>query len=159
MLEIKYVIDNPTGIDTTKLAQVSDELWRIGCLEDIKSKVSQELFCLFLGINLVGIWQSEGWDAMIGEQADFVPYIPMVLTELNLPDIAEAFGNVIKLYPEWTVFKSNDAEYYDIYNFLNILSYKPQSENLKRIEQEKRRDTVKLMRKNVTYLDDLTEQY
>ena len=158
-IEIKDVIDDPTDIGTMEFVKVSDKLWRIGCLDDIKSKVSPELFCLHIGINLVGIWQSEGWASIIGEQADFIPYIQVALTELDLPDIAEAFETVIRIYPEWTVFRSNDAEYYDIYNFLNTLSYKPQDEKLKKITQEKRRDTVKLMRDSIGNLDVLTEKY
>jgi len=98
-----------TSIDETKLVQISDELWKMGSLEDIKANVSPDLFYLHVGINIVGIWKGEGWDGIIVEQADFVPYIPVVLTELNLPDIRDAFENVIKLYPEGTVFKSDDA--------------------------------------------------
>ena len=40
---------------------------------------------------MIGIWKSEGWDSIIGEQADFVPYIPVVLQELELCDVRDAF--------------------------------------------------------------------
>ncbi len=159
MLTIKDVIDNLGNIDETKLVQISGKLWKMGSLEDIKANVSPDLFYLHIGINLVGIWKGEGWDGIIGEQADFVPYIPAVLTELNLSDIRDAFENVIKLYPEGTVFKSDDEEYYDVYNFLQTPSYNVQNEKLKMIAPEKRREMVKLMQQNVRILDDLTEPY
>ena len=159
MLQIKDVIGSPANLDETELARISDELWNMGCLKDIKAKVSPELFCLHVGINVVGMWKGEGWAGIIGEQADFVPYIPMVLKELHLPDIRDAFEDVINLYPEGTVFKTNDAEYYDLYNFLQTLSYKVQNEKLKMIAREERREMVKLMRQNVRILDNLTEQY
>lgn len=81
------------------------------------------------------------------------------MTELNLPDIRDAFENVIKIYPEGTVFKSDDAEYYDICNFLQNVSYEAQNEKLKMIAPEKRHEMVELMRQNVGTLDDLTELY
>lgn len=44
--------------------------------------------------DMIGLWKSEGWDVIIGEQADFVPYIPLVLQEFELPDVRERFENV-----------------------------------------------------------------
>ena len=67
--------------------------------------------------------------------------------------------NVIKLYPEGTVFKSDDEEYYDVYNFLQTPSYNVQNEKLKMIAPEKRREMVRLMQQNVRILDDLTKPY
>lgn len=128
-------------------------------MEDIKANVGTELFYLHVGINMVGIWKGEGWGGIIGEQADLVPYIPIVLEELDLSDIRAAFEGVIGLFPQGTVFKSDSAEYYDIYNFLGTFSHKVQNEKLKTIAPEKRREMVKLMRQKVRILDKLTEQY
>lgn len=44
--------------------------------------------------DMIGLWKSEGWDVIICEQADFVPYIPVVLQEFELPDVRERFENV-----------------------------------------------------------------
>lgn len=126
---------------------------------EIKEKVTAELFNLHIGINMIGIWKSEGWDSIIAEQADFVPYIPVVLQELELCDVRDAFENVIALFPEETVFKSNNEEYYDIYNFFTSFSHKAQNEKLKAVAPEKRREMVKAKRHKVSFLDELTEQY
>lgn len=159
VLKIKDMIEDINNLDEALLAQLSDKLWELGNLDDIKERVSSELFDLHIGINMIGIWKSEGWDSLIGEQADFVPYIPASLQELGLWDIRNVFENAISLFPEDTVFKSDNEEYYDVYNFLTSFSYKAQSEKLKAIAPEKRRDLVKLLRQKVKLLDELTEQY
>ena len=159
MLKIEDVIENLNNLDVTAFAQLSNKLWELGNLDDIKEKVTPELFHLHIGINMIGLWKSEGWDAIIGEHAYFVPYIPVVLREFELPDIRERFENVISLFPEGTVFRSDNEEYYDVYNFLTTFGHKTQSEKLKAIAPEKRRELVKSMRQNVNFLDELTELY
>ena len=152
-------IEDMHNVDVTELTGISEELWKLGSLENIKENVSPEVFYLHVGINMIGIWKSEDWSGILGEQADLVPYIPWVLEALCLPDIREAFEKVIELFPEGTVFKSDSEEYYDIYNFLGTFSYKVQNEKFKTIAPEKRREMVKLMRQRVKVLDELTEQY
>lgn len=159
MLKIEDVIEDLNNLDEAAFAQLSDKLWELGSLDDIKEKVTAELFNLHIGINMIGIWKSEGWDSIIGERADFVPYIPLFLQELELCDVRDAFENVISLFPEGTVFKSDNEEYYDIYNFFTSFSHKAQNEKLKAVVPEKRREMVKAKRQKVSLLDELTEQY
>ncbi len=159
MLQIEDVIENLNNLDETAFAQISDKVWKLGSLVEIKEKVTAELLNLHIGINVIGIWKSEGWDGILGEQADFVPYIPTVLQELELYDVRDVFENVIALFPEETVFESDNEEYYDIYNFFTSFSYKAQNENLKAVSSEKRRERVKTMRQKVSLLDEVTEQY
>lgn len=159
ILEVTDIVGDLENLDIDKLVQISDKLWEFGNLEEIKAKVNPKLFNLHIGINIVGIWKGEGWSTILGEQADLVPYIPEVLTKLNLSDIREAFEKVIELYPEGTVFKSDCEEYYDIANFLQTFSHKPQNERLRTIEPEKRREMVKQMRQRVNDLDEITAQY
>lgn len=159
MLKIEDVIKDLKDLDETEFVQVSDKLWKLGSLAEIKEKVTSELFILHIGMNMIGIWKCEGWDFLIGEQADFVPYIPMVLQEFELYDIRDAFENVIALFPDETVFKSDNEEYYDIHNFFMSFSYKVQNEKLKAVSSEKRREVVKTMRQKISLLDELTKQY
>lgn len=159
MLQIEDVIENLNNLDDVAFAQLSNKLWELGSLDDIKEKVTVELFNLHIGINMIGIWKSEGWDSIIGEQTDFVPYISTVLQELELCDVRDAFENVIALFPEETVFNSDNEEYYDIYNFFTSFSHKARNEKLKAVTPEKRREMVKLMRQRVSLLDALTEKY
>lgn len=159
MLTITEVIPNSTTINEGELALISDKLWQIGCLEEIKEKVSPDLFYLHIGINVIGGWKMEGWWYIICEQADFVPYIPKTLEKLQLPQIKAAFEEVISMFPEYTVFKSDDAGYYDICNFLQSAGIKVQDERLKSISSEERRAMVKQTRKKLDALEELTEAF
>lgn len=159
MLKIKDMIEDPDNLDAAALERLADKLWKLGSLDDIKEKVTAELFHLHIGINLIDIWKVGGWDSIIGEQADFVPYIPTVLQEFKLYEVQNAFENVIALFPEETVFRSDHEEYYDLYNFFTLYSYKVQNEKLQAISSEKRREMIKAKRQKIRLLDELTEQY
>ena len=86
-----------------------------------------------------------------------MPYIPEALEELNLTELKTAFENVIALFPDFTVFQSNDSAYYDIVNFLQNAHFKVQDERLKSIPKEKRKEMVAQVRQNLDLLEDLTE--
>ena len=98
MITIKEMMDGVSGIDESELFKISDKLWKIGRLEEIKETVSPDLFYLHVGINMIGNWKGDGWWFLICEQADFVPYIPTALDKLNLPELKTAFENVIKVF-------------------------------------------------------------
>lgn len=157
MLTIKAMIDDLSNINEAKLVEVSDKLWKIGSLEKIKEEVSPDLFCLHVAANMMGSWKGEGWWCLICEHADLVPYIPMALDWLKLPELKIAFENVIKLFPEYTVFRANDETYYDICNFLQSVSIKVNDERLKNIASNERRALVKQVRQKVNILEDMTE--
>ena len=91
MITIKEMMDGVSGIDESELFKISDKLWKIGRLEEIKETVSPDLFYLHVGINMIGNWKGDGWWFLICEQADFVPYIPTALDKLNLPELKTAF--------------------------------------------------------------------
>ena len=51
MLTIKELTANLPNIDEAKLTGISDKLWALGSLEEIKEKTSPELFHLHVGMN------------------------------------------------------------------------------------------------------------
>lgn len=153
---LKELIKDASAIDEIQLAEISGKLWEIGSLEEIKENTSQELFYLHVAVNMIGNWKGEGWWCIICEHADLVPYIPETLEKLNLPELKDAFESIVKLFPEYTVFKSDDALYYDICNFLQSASLKVTDERLNSITKDKRREMVKQVRQNVDKLDTLT---
>ena len=157
MLTIKELTADLPNIDETNLTEISDKLWALGSLEEIKEKTSPELFHLHVGMNLAGNWKAGGWWYVLCEQADLVPYIPAALEALNLPELKTAFENVIALFPDFTVFQSNDSVYCDIVNFLQSAHFKVQDERLKSISKEKRKEMVAQVRQNLDLLEDLTE--
>ncbi len=156
MFTLKELFHGIAVIDETQLLTVSDKLWSLGTLEDIKQNTTAELFYLHIAANMIGNWKGEGWWCIICEHADLVPYIPEVLEKLKLPEVKMAFENVIKLFPEYTVFKQDNAQYYDICNFLQSVSLKVEDERLNSISKDERREMVKRVRQNVNRLEDLT---
>ena len=79
MLTIQDMFQNQSKIDEGVLVEVSDQLWKLGSLQEIKEKVSEDLFVVHVGINMIGNWKNDGWWCLICEQAYLVPYIPDVL--------------------------------------------------------------------------------
>lgn len=57
MITIKEMMDGVSGIDESELFKISDKLWKIGRLEEIKETVSPDLFYLHVGINMIGNWK------------------------------------------------------------------------------------------------------
>ena len=159
MLTISDMIEELNHLDADVFLELCDRLRKLGGLEEIKEKVSEELFNLYIGINIIGIWKSDGWCNILAENADFVPYISAALQELELEEIRNAFENVLSLFPEETVFKSDCSNYYDIYNFLTIFDYKVENEKLKLIDPQKKREMVKQTREKIVFLEKLTSQY
>lgn len=157
MITMNEMIEGVSSIDETELVKISDKLWKIGNLDEIKETVSPDLFYLHISINMIGNWQCDGWWFLICEGADLVPYISTALDKLNLPELKKAFENVINLFPEYTVFKSDDAAYYDICNFLQNAHIKVDDERLKCIPSEKRKEMVRQVEQNMDILEDLTD--
>lgn len=157
MLTVRDLINDPSDTDAGKLSAISDKLWKLGCLTDIKEKVSPDLFALHVGMNLIGNWKADGWWYILCEQADLVPYIPTTLEKLNLPELKTAFENVIVLFPEFTVFQSDNNTYCDIVNFLQNTRFKVQDERLNSIAPEKRKEMVVQVSQKLDLLEDLTK--
>ena len=157
MYTLKELFQGMAVIDETQLLTVSDKLWALGTLEDIKQNTTAELFYQHIAVNTIGNWKAGGWWYIFCEQANLVPYIPEALERCHLQQLKDAFERVIALFPEFTVFKQDDATYYDICNFLQSVSIKVENERLNQIDKEQRRELVKQVRNRVNQLDELTE--
>lgn len=159
MISVKEMTAGISVLDEAELVKISDKLWKIGSLEEIRQEVSPELFYLHVGMNMIGGWQSEGWWCVICEQPDLVPYIPEALERLQLPELKTAFEDIIEIFPNYTVFKANDSAYCDIVNFLQNARFKVEDERLLSIPLEKRKEMVAQVRKKLDVLEDLTGSF
>lgn len=156
MISVKEMTAGISVLDEAELVKISDKLWEIGSLEEIRQEVSPELFYLHVGMNMIGGWQNEGWWCVICEQADLVPYIPEALERLQLPELKTAFEDIIEIFPNYTVFKADDSTYYDIVNFLQTHWFAVEDKRLQSISLEKRKEMVAQVRKKLGVLEDLT---
>ena len=156
MITLQECFKDTKCMDETTLVALSDKLWEMGSLEEIKEKVSPELFMLHIGMNTIGCWRGEGWWGVISEQVELVPFIPDALEALGLSDIKAAFENVISCFPKDTIF-SNDSNYCDTINFLQNVHFKISNERLNAISLEDRKKMVKNIRRYLEELEQLTE--
>lgn len=77
------------------LVTVSDDLWKLGGINEIKEKVTFELFIAHICINIVGNHQSDGWGSILLYNTEIIPYIPQALDALSLPEIKGEFYKVL----------------------------------------------------------------
>ncbi|WP_195599760.1 hypothetical protein [Longibaculum muris] len=157
MLTIQDMFQNQSKIDEGVLVEVSDQLWKLGSLQEIKEKVSEDLFVVHVGINMIGNWKNDGWWCLICEQAYLVPYIPDVLKIFGLEEMKTVFESIISLFPEYTTFSNEDESYYDIVNFLQNAHFKVNDERLNHISIEKRKAMVRLIHQRLDRLEDITD--
>ena len=104
MLTLQELLNGVKCLDENTLAELSDKLWELGTLDDIKEKVTPELFTLHICMNMVGNWQCDGWWYIICEQVKLVPFIPEALNALGLFTLKTAFEKVISCFPQDTIF-------------------------------------------------------
>lgn len=156
MLTLQESLNGVEDLDENTLAKLSDKLWGFGTLDDIKDKVTPELFILHICINMVGNWQCDGWWYILCEQVKLVPFIPEALNALGLSALKTAFEKVISYFPKDTIF-TDDDNYIDTVNFLQNERFKVSNQRLNAIPREKRKELVKKTRCCVEELEQLTE--
>lgn len=94
------------------LANLSDKIWEIGNLGEIKSKVIPELFILHVMINVIGNWQGSGWLGILHYQKELIPYISHALAEFELHEMKDNFQNIASLYPNIANFSKEEEKLY-----------------------------------------------
>lgn len=153
---IKNFIKKNVPLDGDDLADISDKIWKFGNLDTIKKKVSPDLFTIHIAINMIGIWQGDGWYGIIGDNPTLIPYISETLDKLDLLEIKEAFQKVISLFPDFTVF-DDSKDYCNIINFLTNVRMEVGDERLKQYSKEERTQMSEEYHRKMEVLDGLSE--
>lgn len=156
MITIHEMLNREFSEDERTLVQLSDKLWKIGSVEEIKKRVSPELFILHIGINAIGNWKGEGWWGIISEQAELVPFLSEMLTAFQLNNLKPPFERILSVFPEYTIYSNNKKTYYDIINFLQNTHFKVADDRLNAIPPEQRKQMVYIIRKSLDELEELT---
>lgn len=156
MLTLEECLNGADCSDESALVKLSDKLWEFGTPDDIKEKVSPELFTLHICMNMVGNWQCDGWWYIFCEQVKLVPFIPTALEALGLSDLKTAFEKVLSCFPKDTAFNGDD-DYIDTVNFLQNDYFKVANEKLNAIPREERKAMVKKANQCIEELEQLTE--
>ena len=140
--------------DDGDLVIVSDELWKLGNVDEIKEKVSPELFIVHVGMNVIGNFQSDGWHSIFMYQRQLLPYISKTLNELGLHEVEASFQKVLSQFPE-LFCNADEAE---SLNFLNGAYWKYSEKELKQYSKEERTKITDYNRV-IKELDDVSDTF
>ena len=61
MLTLKELIKNQKNFNESFFAEVSDKLWKIGEIEEIKNQTDEDLFLFYIAVNIIGNWKGDVW--------------------------------------------------------------------------------------------------
>ena len=143
------------------LVIVSDEIWKLGSLKEIKEKVSPELFTAHVIMNIIGNWQSDRWEGIINYHPDLFPYVSQALTAIKKPDIKEAFVSLIELFPNYVLFENGGADvdvfYNNLMNFLADDNFEADDERLKKYSKEEHAQLCLKFNNQMEILEDLSD--
>lgn len=143
------------------------EITELGNIRAIKKQVGEEVFTFYVGVHMIGIWQSDGWGSLFAESSKFLPYISNTLKNLHLTELKEVFD---KLFGELNHYFENievpflkemDGEIsadYDVVNFLLNPRFKIENEKLNRIDTAERKRISQVYGEGITALDDISEK-
>ena len=157
MLTLKELIKNQKNFNESFFAEVSDKLWEIGEIEEIKNQTDEDLFLFHIAVNIIGNWKGDGWWEFICNYPQLIRYVPDTLAALKLSDMKAAFETVIKCFPENTVFEYSST-YIDTVNFLQNVRFKISDTYLNSIPADKRKEMSEALHKSVDALESLTDK-
>ena len=143
------------------LVRVSDEIWKLGSIEEIRGKVCPELFTAHVAMNIIGNWQCDGWESIIAYHPDLLPHVPQALDAIGQPEIKEAFQSVMELFPEFSTYSDGGADvnslYSNIVNFLTDVNFDTNDERLNQYSKETRAQLSQKFNSRVESLEELSD--
>lgn len=169
MIDLKILLENYSDFDNeSKFASISDDIWQLGSLEEIKKEVSSEAFIFHIAVNLIGNWKCDGWDFIFVECYSILPYVSETLDELGLIELKNQFNNTVFWLKEY--FANAGINYlnfekeldekirYDVMNFLANPRFKVEDEKLNYISMDNRKLVSKKYKAEIEKLDNISQK-
>lgn len=101
------------------IVTLSDKVWEIGELSEIKNQVSEAVFAFHIVANVIGIYKGDGWQAIIEENTELLPYISHAMYEIGLDKIGDATKNIEQIFPlNIDVFSLDEDQLCEVVNFV-----------------------------------------
>lgn len=152
-----------------KYLAIMAEVERLGSLDVLKNKLEPNLLTFYMGLNLIGNWQSEGFYFLFAEGYRLLPYLSNTLEALGLFDLKKEFEvclTWLKAYfkEKGLVFLDfskpiDEVNHYDFINFLSSPNLKISEPLLNEIPKEERKQISKTYKQSLARLDDEAERY
>lgn len=147
--------------DSFDITSAVNSMYDMGSWEEIKNKVSSKLFNVFVGMDMIGVWQGDGWGCIF-EGADTLPYIPQAIDLFGTSKMKKAFLSVFELYQDIMTFCNGNVRLYDIMDFLTSTrsynpDYTPDNEDLKKYTKGEHAKLSQRYHKRLNALEELPD--
>ena len=100
------------------IVTLSDRIWEIGNIDEIRQQVSDAAFTFHIVANVIGNCKCDGWMSIVEDHTDLLPYISSAMYEIGLDKIGEATQNIANIFPLDISVLSN-GEFCKVVNFMN----------------------------------------
>lgn len=121
-MKTEKISDVLQGMDVNTedaIVTLSDKIWEIGELSEIKEQVSDTVFAFHIVANVIGLYKGDGWQAIIEEHAELLPYISHAMYEIGLEKIGEATKNIEHIFPlDIDVLSLDKKQFCEVVNFV-----------------------------------------
>lgn len=121
-MKTEKISDVLQGMDVNTedaIVTLSDKVWEIGELSEIKNQVSDAVFAFHIVANVIGIYKGNGWQAIIEENTELLPYISHAMYEIGLDKIGDATKNIEQIFPlNIDVFSLDEDQLCEVVNFV-----------------------------------------
>lgn len=156
------IADVISGIDINSedaIVTLSDYLWQIGNIDTLKKELTDAAFNFQIAANVIGNYKGEGWEGIIEEHRDLLPYISHAMKALGIKEIAGAFEDISKIFPlPIDVMALPEEQYCEVINFLKGVRigkfFTLTMDELKKYSPEKREELVS---RYESFIDNLNE--
>ncbi|RHH06982.1 hypothetical protein DW228_20240 [Bacteroides fragilis] len=122
-MKMEKISDVLQGMDINTeeaIVTLSDRIWEIGNIDEIRQQVSDVAFTFHVVANVIGNCKCDGWMSIVEDHADLLPYISCAMYEIGLNKVGEATQNIGKIFPvDISVLSSK--EFCKVVNFMKGL--------------------------------------
>lgn len=121
-MKTEKISDVLQGMDVNTeeaIVTLSDKVWEIGELSEIKNQVSDTMFTFHIVANVIGIYKGDGWQSITEENTELLPYISHAMYEIGLDKIGEVTKNIEHIFPlNIDVFSLDEEQLCEVVNFV-----------------------------------------
>lgn len=143
------------------IAMLSSRIWSIGKLKEIKERVSDVAFTFQVVANVIGNYKGDGWESIIEEHGELLPYVSTAMREMGITEIADATSDIAKIFPSQIDLSSlSGEEYCEVVNFLRGTRigkyFNLTMPDLIKCSQEERKVLINQYTKTIELLDEIS---
>ena len=157
-MKTEKISDVLQGMDVNTedaIVTLSDKIWEIGSIDEIRQQVSDVTFTFHVVTNVIGNCQGDGWMSIVEYHADLLPYISSAMYEIGLDKVGEATKNIANIFP-LDISVLSDSEFCKVVNFMK--GHKTDLEELKKYSESEQEKMSEQYFDTIDKLDEIAEK-